>query len=324
MTGLLVNINSSINPEGIVKGEYTDSWVYSYVHDIPVYLVDPDTMDKICPPEWSSGIPLEKKKGLDEIIDSFLNAPGEDIDEELDRVFRRIKEFRRTFVCDGVFIDQGPGYIDDHSVKYPAVFVTPERIHESSTKISRDTGYDVETVFRGLMKSAITHEYTHAFNWKLSNGVNTRRYSEEHVKIIEELIAQLTSYSNLSVMYRVFFTKKSTSQPLEYNTWKPFTALCRGFYSQCSYDLAYLWSKYMIRNKKPPIFEAISPLPPILLLLSAPIDPFILHELSVVFGYHRFFHRVIEPFIVRLYRGGRLDVEKYLKVLALLLLERAG
>ncbi len=58
MAGLFINIDSGVRVSRADELVCTNSWVYSYVHDVPVYLVSPDTMDRVCPPDWSAGIPL--------------------------------------------------------------------------------------------------------------------------------------------------------------------------------------------------------------------------------------------------------------------------
>ena len=115
-------------------------------------------------------------------------------------------------------MDRRPSVIGDYRVSYPAICVTPERILESAEEIARRHGISARRVFSQLLKSCVTREYTHALNWRNSEGLSTQHYSKEHVKVFEELTAQLTAYANLSIPGRVLFTIKSANQPIEYNT----------------------------------------------------------------------------------------------------------
>ncbi len=325
MVGLFINIDSGVRVSRADELVCTNSWVYSYVHDVPVYLVSPDTMDRVCPPDWSAGIPLGESGAVKELIDSFLQELGEDIGERLERVYRGLERYVAKFPCDGVFMDRGPSVIDDYRVSYPAIYVTPERILESVEEIARRHGISVRRVFRQLLKSCVTHEYTHALNWRNSKGLSIQHYSKEHVKVFEELTAQLTAYANLSTPGRAFFTMKSANQPIEYNTWKALIPLCEGLYRTASYSLTHLWSRYLLGKKPPLIGLLLLPHPWVWLTIPFHYDLYLgmLHELSIRYGYHRFYHEVIEPLYRNITRGtstGKKIAEKLLKITALLLI----
>jgi hypothetical protein len=322
----------------------SNTWVYPYISNIPIYLVKPETMDKICPPRYERGIPLEKADAIAEVIDSFMKHIGrgeevKDIDSELGRVWERIDYYSSQIVCEGVFI---PGKVSewnyevgiDQSIKLPAIFVSPERIMESAEEISGELGVNKWRVFIGLLRSVIIHEATHAYNYMGSSGENIRKYREPYIRVLEEAIAQYSAYSSLSGEERVYFSKKSHYSTLEYNTWKTLV-LPEPYNWYASYHLSHIWSNYLVKGRKP------DTIPPLLFPLILPIYPIPypilwpdieeIHWLYIRLGLHEFYHRVVEPILISLYRMGsqgihseRQAVERYLKILALYLLRRTA
>ncbi|MCD6301595.1 MAG: hypothetical protein J7L82_05955, partial [Staphylothermus sp.] len=84
---ILRNIDSSIEVSSKIQLYcVSNTWTYPVTSDIPVYLVNPDTLDKICPPERRRGIPREKGKDIERIIDLFLEENPENILDNVDKL----------------------------------------------------------------------------------------------------------------------------------------------------------------------------------------------------------------------------------------------
>ncbi len=343
--GIIVNIDSTIE---LSLDEQirciNNTWVYPYVSNMPIYMVKPETMDKICPPRYGRGIPLENADSIAEVIDSFMKHTGErgeagDIDSELNGVWERIDYYSSKAVCDGVFLSRRVSEWNyeveiDRNIKLPAIFVSPERIMESASEISEELGVDRWRVFIGLLRSVIIHEATHAYNYIGSGGESIRRYEKPYIRVLEETIAQYSAYSGLSGEERVYFSKKALRSTLEYNIWKTLV-LPEPYNWYASYHLSHIWSNYLVKGRKP------GTIPSLILPLILSIYPILypiplsdieeIHWLYIRLGLHGFYHEVVEPILASLYSVGsrgihseKQAVDRYLKLLALYLLRRAA
>ena len=323
---ILHNVDSSIKaPLKTQLYCVSNTWTYPVTSDIPVYLVNPDTMDKICPPERRRGIPREKGKDIERIIDLFLEENPENILDNVDKLIEKIDKYSESVECIGVFIARRGHRFDELGidVELPAIFICPEKIWESAERIANSIGTGVETVFKALLRSVLIHEQTHAYTWKVSDGKTYDYYKIFHVRVLEEILAQYTAYTNLHRRDKIFFTKLSEEQPIEYNTWKILTTNKDPYSNALSFISTFAWANYLIHNKLPPlhydIFLLSSVFPPRLLLF---FDYDYLHHLSIRYGFHSYFHRVLEPLLFSIRRCSKspIQIEKFLKLYAIVLL----
>ncbi len=323
---ILRNIDSSIEVSSKIQLYcVSNTWTYPMTSDIPVYLVNPNTMDKICPPGRRRGIPRGKGKDIGRIIDLFLEENSENILDNVDKLIEKIDKYSESVECIGVFIARRDHRFNELGidVELPAIFICPEKIWKHAEKIANNIGVGIETVFKGLLRSVLIHEQTHAHTWKVSDGKTYYDYRFFHVRVIEEYLAQYTAYTNLHRRDKILFTKLSIEQPIEYNTWKILTTNRDPYSNILSFMSTFAWANYLIHNKLPPIhydmFLFPSVFSPYLLLF---FDYDYLHHLSIRYGFHSYFHRVLEPilFNIRRYSKSPVQIEKFLKLYAITLL----
>lgn len=70
---VFTNIDSSVNVSSQVQLYCISfTWTYLNVSEIPIYLVKPETMDKISPLERRRGIPREYTRKIREKLDHFF------------------------------------------------------------------------------------------------------------------------------------------------------------------------------------------------------------------------------------------------------------
>jgi len=115
------------------------------IRKVPVYLVNPDTMDKLYPPEKRL---LLDEECIKEIFSSERWHEGED-EDLLERCLRK----SRKMIAVGLYMREVPdefGELDE-----PAVFICPERCISWGDK----TGVPHEFVFTKVL----FHEFAHAY-----------------------------------------------------------------------------------------------------------------------------------------------------------------
>jgi len=220
------NVDSTMYISGDIQFScISDTWIFPFTHVIPIYLVCPDTMDKIAPPERTKGLDPKCKERIKSALDKFIDIaykiddPSE-VERRLEEPYTILKGCTTTYRADGVFIARDLNIDLPKDVEIPAIFICPERIYESSENISKRLGISVDAAFKALLRSTIIHEQNHAFTWKRSDGISYSRYNEDHIRILEEFSAQVTAYSHLDDLSKIIFTERSKDQPIEYNTWK--------------------------------------------------------------------------------------------------------
>ena len=324
---ILRNVDSSIKVSPKTQLYcVSNTWTYPVTSDIPVYLVNPNTMDKICPLERRRGIPRDRGKNIGRIIDEFFEQNPEDVLDNIDKIIKELDEYSEPVECIGVFIAKRDYIIDSIGidVELPAIFICPEKIWKHAEKIANNIGVGIESVFKGLLRSVLIHEQTHAYTWKGSNGKTYDHYKFFHVRVIEEYLAQYTAYTNLHRRDKIFFTKLSEEQPIEYNTWKT-QITDRDLYSNVlSFISTIGWANYLIHNKLPPLLHEIFLFPAIMfapLFNAFYIDDYLDHLHYYI--RHKYFYRVLLPTFYRIRsRVGKssIYIEKLLKLYAIMLL----
>ena len=204
---------------------------------VPVYLVNEDTMDCVCPPEkylsteclsqvLSDFDPVEllgeKKNGYRE-PEEFLR----DVDRKLDDITRRVEECRKekmtSFHALGCYVDSHAAlncFDDEHTREKlreskKAIFICPERIHEHSEKL----GVPFEVYFI----SVLLHEFAHAY---LDDG--SPQSSELWENVWSEGLANSLAYALVYLSesmskskksdFPAYMTKIVSHEPLEYRT----------------------------------------------------------------------------------------------------------
>lgn len=337
---VFINIDSSVNVSSQVQLYCISfTWTYPNVSEIPIYLVKPETMDKISPPERRRGIPREYARKIREKLDHFLKEPKREL---IDKLIKEFEGYSTTVVALGVFTTKLPP-LTSHSYSYydvakhvsnevrsiytkiktPAIFLCPERMVDSAKKVSSRLGISVDEAFKNILRAVLIHEQGHAFTWKLSGGTTYLKYKEFHIRVIEEAIAQYIAYTNApqgnAALYEAIFSKFNEEQPLEYNAWKPLISSLSDPGS--AYLTAYTWSNILKGTLTTWLLP--TPIPPLIPLLPITIRPprtlmwRVLHEFYAYLGtsWHEFFHKVIEPLMEK-----GVVRDELLKLIALTLL----
>ncbi len=302
-----------------------NGWPYSFVHDIPIYLVSRETMDKICPPHWEVGIPSEESGAVAEIIDALNKLPPDTGPDELgrriDEAFKRIRGLATATVCDGVFIASHNPEALRLGVEPPAIFICPERIKEVAEKAAEKLNVATEEAFDTLLEAVVIHEETHAFTWRVSRGETYKKYAfRDYVRIIEESLAEYSAYANLPVEHRPVFIENNHSKPLEYIAWKAYNI--RGALDKSSHSFAEAcyWASKLVKNDLSldltipyhpfPSFTPliVDPLE-VLLLKELLEDPWLRHRLFMIMDIYPF-HLLLRRPLLRVYHDIAFEIER--------------
>ncbi len=320
--GLLYNIDSRIElDERTWLYSTVRSWVYTLTHDVRVYLVSPDTMDSICPPERVTGIPVEYSERIGSILDDFFKNPSL---REIDRVLGEIEGLSRRYSALGVFIAPTSSKtisVSGGTIELPAIILCLERILDEARVIGKELGLDEDKVFRPLLRIVLAHEQAHALSWKMSRGETYREYKKMYVRVIEEALAQMVAYTNpprrvsSKGVYEYVMLVSAKRQPVEYSTWRTLIPLLEDRLDVFTY--LYMYTT-MMTTKRVALLYPLIPFPPHPLYF--PVTPYLLRTLH---AYYRmlgpfadiFFHEVIEPVM-----KGLRNTEDLLKIHALSLL----
>ncbi len=174
--------------------------------EVPVYLVNPKQMDIVSPPEYSKCIDEEEiikwvEKWIKEIEDyKILDeeaikslADARDIQE----CMRESEECNKGFEAVGLYISEELGKqkeqellnnaeipLNNVYIKYPCIFICPERVIERAKKYEVDVNLCLDMVYY--------HELAHAVMDSKRRGINL---GDAWAKVIEESLANWLSYS---------------------------------------------------------------------------------------------------------------------------------
>ena len=274
-----------------------NSWLYNLVPGIRIYLVSPETMDRVCPPERCRAISMDRLGRVRELTSLFLEHPSI---ENLDRLFRELDSLSSYIKALGCFVARRATDLD---VELPAIFIAPERVWEASERIAPRLGIDVEKVFRYVMRSIVSHELSHAVTWSLSDGATYDLYGKEiYVRLLEECVAQLAAYLNQPredpYTYTMVIDLLSRDTSIEYNLWR--TALPYIHTPDLLHIFIHMYTNLVAG--KPLRTTILIPLSPPLIPL--PLRPryFLLYYYDVLHLYfaslgpewHNLFHKIVE------------------------------
>ena len=225
----VTNLDSSIDVSGLASMALgrlgsLDALLSSGV--VPVYLVSPSSMDRLCTTEC---------RGLSEEAADWLvrrlAEPG--FGEErgsLEGVWRGLERFEERFSAVGCFL---PGSIAAGELESPAILLCPERIKSLAGEVSQGLGVDEDALFRYGVISVLMHEYGHSLFYSITGRRSVKLYGRLQGRIVEEALAQLAAY-NLGLWllgklpglpvdydaYTALMTRAAcSSMPLEYRLW---------------------------------------------------------------------------------------------------------
>ena len=227
------NVDSGVNisrDEILFVGSKTKVLVNEFF-SVSVYLVSPQTMDRIYPPERREFLNPECIKEVLNFFDDKLS--NSDVWNEItDKFFCRLEECKKKsskFAPVGVYFSSIPeGVSEEIQNSYGiqihpkrGIFICPERIQNLVLKVQRDfPNFDNKRGFRFLFAKVYLHELAHAF---MDNG-EPKSKSEWWERLIEESLANALAYQELrpSKINNVVFKKIVSEQPLEYQGWIQF------------------------------------------------------------------------------------------------------
>ena len=169
--------------------------------EVPTYLVDKDTIDRIYPPE--------KRKHLDEkrVKDILKNNQQKSVDE-LDKMLEECQRETKKIVV-GVYVKNVPDWLKSSfdGIVEPAVFICPERCVEWGNKLGVTPSF--------VFTKVLFHEYGHAF--LDTDGATINYYDTWWGKVIEESLANYIAFTRFrSSLDRANATKLIGDQPIEY------------------------------------------------------------------------------------------------------------
>ncbi len=232
----IINLNSTIVPseEDVIFAVSRAENLSSYYFNLPVYLVDPDLMDKIYPPE--------RRKFLNpgcvkEIIFSMQRERVKELDLEEFARFQNMlwekiencKMYESHFVAIGVYVSyldfKRREEISEHTDKKidgaKCIFICPERIRKVVDDIKQEFKIiDENWLFKLFFTKILIHELAHAFmDYK-------KDVSDSWERLIEESLANAFAYKYLlpvmSNSDKVAIQKFISTQPIEYRGYRYF------------------------------------------------------------------------------------------------------
>jgi len=180
--------------------------------NVPIYLVNPDTMDKIKPPE--TGYDPECVKRSMEKVSDVINRDLEEREkirgpedyrrrhaETIERAWEMLSECRGiTYSMVGVYTEDSPT-IREHTSENEsrAIFICPERIYNSNHS-------KPDIVFQFV----VLHELAHGYQGMC------KYYSKDWGKVIEESLANAVAYSHFEEKEKNAILEHISQQPCEY------------------------------------------------------------------------------------------------------------
>lgn len=195
----LKNIDSSIAPpQGLnTKVFAKGGFLVPVSQDIPIYLVNPTTMDIIQPPSTKHIDPKCLRK-LNRDIEKHIDLKHEDRMYFMNRPtlsevyspIRLIEECQQyAYPAIGVYLRKGGKSLSDaigKLVDSPAIFICPERIVDACKRISSRPGPELTS---DIFLAVIFHELSHAYR----DSGDRHKTLAEH--IVEESLVEAMSIS---------------------------------------------------------------------------------------------------------------------------------
>ena len=180
------------------------------LRDVPLFLVNPSTMDKIYPPE--------RRKVLNrECASRFLSECKDRTDDELeklDRLWNFLEECRtKNIVAVGVYVpNPGSFVVNLVEESNPVIFICPERINSWASSLSLYKAKNKNLIEKTITALVVYHELAHAY-MDVGLSINT-----EWERVIEESFANTIAFDLLSGNYkrRAIIREAILKQPLEY------------------------------------------------------------------------------------------------------------
>jgi len=188
--------------------------------NVPIYIVNPDTMDKIKPPK--TGYDPECVKRSMEKVSDVINRDLEEREkirgpedywrrhaETIERAWEMLSECKGiTYSMVGVYTEDAHK-IREHTSENEsrAIFICPERIYKPKHP-------KPDIVFQFV----VIHELAHAYQGMC------KYYSKEWGKVIEESLANAVAYSHFEKKEKNVILEHISQQPCEYKGytfWNP-------------------------------------------------------------------------------------------------------
>jgi len=174
--------------------------------NVPIYLVNPDTMDKIKPPETGYDPEcvkrsMEKIRGSEDYRRRYA--------ETIEKAWEILSECKGiTYSMVGVYTEDAHKIREHTGENEPrAIFICPERIYNSNHS-------KPDIVFQFV----VIHELAHAYQGMCKD------YSKEWGKVIEESLANAVAYSHFEKKEKNAILEHISQQPCEYKGytfWNP-------------------------------------------------------------------------------------------------------
>lgn len=232
-----ININSKI-AQDIKILEQWSFYAFSRINFLthtwertPVYLVDPDVMDKVYPPERRVFIDedcLEELLGLrprrrgrkgtgSRPCEESRNAREKGPRKDRKITHKDLEECRResaTFTAMGVYLSTWRSNVPVPGIEYPCIFICPERIKDTVDNILRQNpkGLTPERGMNILFANVLFHELAHGFMDKNPN----KPYGEIWSRTIEESLATHLAWARFTTGEKWIVNRMIQGQPLEY------------------------------------------------------------------------------------------------------------
>jgi hypothetical protein len=186
------NINSNINVKNTVWNKMVQrlSFLAKIPSKIPFYLVNEDTMDKICPPKKTFNEECLKEiiKNIDEKIKKYESI------QELENLWKMVEECQKNIYKNvGCYSKNGAQFL---KINEPSIFICPERIYNNTSK--------PEVI---IQKVGI-HEIVHAYI--------DRKFKEVFESVIEESLANAIAFIHFKENEKNEIMKFINEQPVEY------------------------------------------------------------------------------------------------------------
>ncbi len=285
-----------------------------YNNNVHVYLTDSNVVDEICPPERRKFLDVETIKKQELPLFRFHEETREEYKKEylkktIDEFWKKLKEYEKRYPVLGCYcncITDDLIYELSHKiplVKKPSIFIAVDRclnvarnLNSTGLIISTTTSsqQNVINIAKSIIKSALIHETFHAFT-----DLNGKHYrNESWFKLIEESLANAVAYGFINKRDKIIFEEISSKQPLEYQAYKYWWNRLK--HKSELMTTCHIWLRDNLYGVPFMIYPLIFFFIPAIL----PIEGYrrllieILHEMSIRYGFHEFFHKVIGPMII--------------------------
>lgn len=231
----------SILDQAHINNRISRTWGLEWLAErLPVYLVNPDTMDEIYPPQKRQGLHPECVSSLFKEMERIEKENVNMFWENIERCSERIDSC--FTVAMGLYSPHIPPNLEvilEQDYEGPQIFICPERIADLAGRLQE--GF---WAFQLLFSKVYLHELGHHITRDIS-----LRFPTATRFLVESLCNGIAYDSMFDEQERNFLKKVFSSQPLEYRGWPCISRLRSVHYMSfrvvlccmCNYDIFRLF-----------------------------------------------------------------------------------